>query len=105
MFGKLGEIMKQAKDVKSNMAKAEKIASETMVNGASSGDFVRIVMTAQGFVESVHIEPIASKDVEMLEILVKEAFQNGKNNANLKLADIMKEHVGDLQELQSLLSK
>ncbi len=59
------------------MAKAQKELEEEIVEATSGGGAVRVVVTGAQKVVSVHVDPGATDDVEMLQDLVLAAINEG----------------------------
>jgi DNA-binding YbaB/EbfC family protein len=68
---------RQVQQMQDRMAKAQKELEEESVEATSGGGAVRVVVTgAQKFV-SVHVDPGATEDVEMLQDLILAAINEG----------------------------
>ncbi len=76
MFGNLGNLtglLKTAKDLQANMAKMQEELAQKRYNGDAGGGMVRAVVDGRGTLVDVKIEASATKDIELLEDLVKAA--------------------------------
>ena len=62
MKGGIGNIMKQAQEMKVNMEKAKKELSETEVIGQSGGGMVKVIMNGNHEVNRVEINENLMKD-------------------------------------------
>ena len=78
-IGAMGDLLKQAQEMQSRMAKIqEELASES-VQGSSGGGMVQVTVNGQCNITAVRIEPsvINSNEKEMLEDLVLAAVNDG----------------------------
>jgi len=76
MLGNLGNIanlLKSAKDMQGNMAKMQEELAKRRYDGDAGGGMVRAVVDGKCNLVDIKIDPQASKDVELLEDLVKAA--------------------------------
>ena len=80
MKGGIGNIMKQAQEMKANMEKAKKEIAGMEVIGKSGGDMVKIFMNGNHIVNRVEIDSSVIKDdKEMVEDLIAAAVNESKN--------------------------
>ena len=75
MFGKIGEmgnLLKQAQDIKGKMAKIRDDLARLEVVGSSGGEFVKVVADGEMTIKSVVIKPecLNPADAEMVEDMV-----------------------------------
>ncbi|MBF0161798.1 MAG: YbaB/EbfC family nucleoid-associated protein [Magnetococcales bacterium] len=82
----LGNIMKQAQEMQSRMAKMQEDLAVTQVVGQSGGGMVEVTLSGKQVVQRIKLDPsiIDPADVELLEDLIAAAF----NDAQKKLADL-----------------
>ena len=93
MKGGIGNIMKQAQEMKANMEKAKKELSETEVIGQSGGGMVKVIMNGNHEVNRVEInENLMKDDKEMFEDLVAAAI----NDANRRVEKITQERMSNV---------
>ncbi|MBN9542642.1 MAG: YbaB/EbfC family nucleoid-associated protein [Alphaproteobacteria bacterium] len=80
----IGKMMKQVQDMQKNMAEMRKKMEDTEYEGNSGGDAVKVVVSGNGFVKSVKINPnvIDPSDPEMLEDLIIAAVNDAKKRAD-----------------------
>ncbi len=77
MKGGIGQLMKQAQEMQTNMKKAQEEMAALTVTGESGAGVVRITMTCQYQVRSLEIDDsMIGDDKEMLEDLVVAAFND-----------------------------
>ena len=77
MKGGIGQIMKQAQEMQSNMKKAQEEMASISVTGESGAGMVRITMSCQHEVKSVEIDDsLVGDDKDMLEDLIVAAFND-----------------------------
>ena len=79
MKGGIGQLMKQAQEMQSNMKKAQEEMASLSVTGEAGAGAVRITMTCQHQVQSVEIDySMIGDDKEMLEDLIVAAFNDAQ---------------------------
>ena len=77
MKGGIGQLMKQAQEMQSNMKKAQEEMASISVTGESGAGMVRITMSCQHEVKAVEIEDsLVGDDKDMLEDLIVAAFND-----------------------------
>ena len=77
MKGGIGQLMKQAQEMQTNMKKAQEEMASITVIGESGAGMVKITMTCQHQVQSVEIDDnLVGDDKEMLEDLIVAAFND-----------------------------
>jgi DNA-binding YbaB/EbfC family protein len=77
MKNSLGNIMKQAQKLQSDMQKAQEELANMEVTGQSGGGMVKVTMTGRHDVRRVEIDPgLLGEDKEMLEDLVAAAVND-----------------------------
>ena len=93
-LGDMGNMMKHALDLKSNMEKLKETLADERVEAAAGGGMVTVIMTGKQEVLSVKIDPeiIDRDEPEMLETLVAAAV----NEANRKAQDLVKSKMTEL---------
>lgn len=77
-------LMKQAQKMQEEMQKAQAELEETLVEGVSAGNLVKVSMTAKKVVKSIEINPDAvdMDDLTMLEDLIITALNDGYEKAD-----------------------
>ena len=80
----LDELMKAARNVQEQMARAQAQLDQIEVEGASGGGMVKVRATARGAVRGVQIDPslLTADSREMLEDLIVAAFNDAKTKAD-----------------------
>lgn len=80
----IGKMMKQVQDMQKNMTDMRKKLEESEYEGAAGGDMVKVVISGNGYLKSVKINPSAidPTDMEMLEDLVLTAVNDAKKKAD-----------------------
>ena len=68
------KMLRQVQQMQDRMAKAQKELETETVEASSGGGAVRVVVTGVQKVVSVHVDPGAAEDVEMLQDLVLAAI-------------------------------
>lgn len=94
MKNNLGELMKQAQQMQSNIQKAQQELASLRVTGTSGAGLVKIVMTGRYDVESVVLDEsiVTSDDIPMLQDLIAAAI----NDATRKVESTSKEKMSSL---------
>jgi DNA-binding YbaB/EbfC family protein len=71
------KMLRQVQQMQDRMAKAQKELEEESVEATSGGGAVRVVVSGAQKVVSVHVDPGATDDVEMLQDLILAAINEG----------------------------
>jgi DNA-binding YbaB/EbfC family protein len=80
--GQLAGLMKQAQAMQDNLKKAQDELAFIVVEGASGGGLVKVLMTCKHNVKRVTIDPsLLSDDKDMLEDLIAAAFNDAARKA------------------------
>ena len=80
----LDDIMKMAKGLQDDMAKAQASLDAIEVEGAAGGGLVKVRATAKGRIIGVDLDPslLNAADKDMLEDLIVAAFNDAKTKAD-----------------------
>ncbi len=98
MRGNIGNLMKQAQAMQTNMQKAQAEIAALEVTGESGGGMVRITVTGRHEVKRVQIEPgAASEDRELLEDLIAAAMNDAVQKAEALTQAKMSSLMGCMQ--------
>jgi DNA-binding YbaB/EbfC family protein len=98
MSGNIGNMMKQAQQLQSNLQKAQAEIAALEVTGEAGGGMVKITITGRHEVRRVQIEPaVAGEDREMLEDLVAAAMNDAVHRAEAASQAKMASLMGGLQ--------
>ena len=91
MFPKgMGNMMKQAQQMKKKMEELQDQLEDLDVEGVSGGGMVKVVVSGKKDVKSLKINPdVMSEDVEMLEDLILAAIKKAQENADKESKDKM----------------
>ena len=91
MFPKgMGNMMKQAQQMKKKMQELQDQLEDLDVEGVSGGGMVKVVVSGKKDVKSLKINPdVMSEDVDMLEDLILAAIKKAQENANKESKDKM----------------
>ena len=94
----LGSLMKQAQAMQSKLQEAQARMAETMVEGASGGDAVKVILKGSGELVSVQIDESLMQpgDSEMLADLIVLAHANAKRILDEQQAALMQQVAGPL---------
>ena len=91
MFPKgMGNMMKQAQQMKKKMEELQDQLEDLDVEGVSGGGMVKVVVSGKKDVKSLKINPdVMSEDVDMLEDLILAAIKIAQKNADKESKDKM----------------
>ena len=94
-------IMRQAQKMKEDMERAEQELAETMVEGTAGGGMVTVKMNGkkENFSISLKKEAVDPDDIEMLEDLIKAAY----NDACAKAEELSQDKLGGFGSLGGLM--
>ena len=97
MFGKLGDLskmMKQAKEMNSQLENVQKELEHIEVKGASACGKVTAIVTCDMVLKKIHISQdcVDTGDHEIIEEKVLNACNNALAQAKLKAGELMSEH-------------
>jgi len=82
-MGGMGNLLKQAQEMQSRIAKIQEELGQKAVDGSAGGGMVRVTVNGQFNLTAVKIEPtvINSEEKEMLEDLILAAVNDGMRKA------------------------
>ena len=91
MFPKgMGNMMKQAQQMKKKMQELQDQLESLDVEGVSGGGMVKVIVSGKKDVKSVEINPdVMNEDVDMLEDLILAAIKKAQENADKQSKDKM----------------
>ncbi len=93
MKGGIGQLMKQAKEMQENLAKAQQELADLEVCGESGAGMVKVTMTGKNVVRRVEIDDnLVGDDREMLEDLIAAAV----NDAVRRVEEAQQDAMGGL---------
>jgi DNA-binding YbaB/EbfC family protein len=80
----MNQLMKQAQSMQKKMAELEEKMASTEFTGTSGGGMVTVTVTGKGLMTSIKIDPslIEKDDIEILEDLIKAAFNDAKKKVD-----------------------
>lgn len=92
MFGNIGEMMKQAKNMQAKIAEAEEKLATLEVEGGAGSGLVKITATGKGTIKTLKIDPtlLDPQEVEVLEDLLVAAL----HDVQAKVDDLTAEEMG-----------
>ena len=98
-IGAMGDLLKQAQEMQSRMAKIQEELANKTVQGSSGGGMVQVTVNGQLNITAVQIEPsvINSSEKEMLEDLVLAAVNDGMRKARELASTEMSKLTGGLK--------
>lgn len=92
-------LMKQAKQMQEKMELAKAQVADLRAEGVSGGGMVRLVLSGEGHMQSINIDPamIVADEAEILEDLIIAAFHDAKVKLDQKQAETMQDAMGDIK--------
>lgn len=98
-FGDLMGMMKQAKELQSQMEAMQAEVAAMEVSGGAGGGLVTVTMNGKGEMRNIKIDPSLMKpeEAEIVEDLIVAAVNDARTKAEALLADKMREMTGGLQ--------
>ncbi|MEL6663240.1 MAG: YbaB/EbfC family nucleoid-associated protein [Pseudomonadota bacterium] len=93
----LQKIMRQAQEMQSKMAEAQKKIEATEADGVAGAGLVRVRLRGKGELVSVTIDPsLMGDDAEIVEDLIKAAHGDARKHLDQQMEAAMKEATKDL---------
>lgn len=94
----LGQLMKQAQAMQSQMAELQEKLAEAEIEGTAGAGMVVATLSGKGDLKAVKIDPslVSADDVEVLEDLIVAAYADAKSKVDARLKEEMGELTGGL---------
>ncbi len=94
-------LMKQAKQMQDNMARAQEKLAEIEVVGESAGGMVAITLNGKGEARKLRIQPdfLVPSEVEVLEDLIVAALNDGRRKVEAAAQQQMADAAGPLADM------
>jgi hypothetical protein len=98
-IGGMGNLLKQAQEMQSRMAKMQEELAQKTVDGSAGGGMVRVTVNGQLALMAIKIDPtvINSDEKEMLEDLIMAAVNDGMRKARDMASTEMSKITGGLK--------
>ena len=98
-IGGMGNLLKQAQEMQSRMAKIQEELAQKTVDGSAGGGMVRVTVNGQLALTSIKIDPtvINSEEKDMLEDLIMAAINDGMRKARDMASSEMSKITGGLK--------
>jgi DNA-binding YbaB/EbfC family protein len=98
MMKNMDGLMKQAKEMQENLARAQEKLAELEITGESAAGMVTVVMNGKHEVRSIKIEPsfLVPSEVEVLEDLIVAAMNDGRRKVEAAAQQQMADAAGPL---------
>ena len=98
-IGAMGDLLKQAQEMQSRMAKIQEELANKTVQGSAGGGMVQVTINGQFNITAVQIEAsvINASEKEMLEDLVRAAVNDGVRKARELASSEMSKLTGGLK--------
>lgn len=98
-IGGMGNLLKQAQEMQSRMAKIQEELAQKTVDGSAGGGMVRVTVNGQLALTVIQIDPtvINSEEKEMLEDLIMAAVNDGMRKAREMVSTEMSKLTGGLK--------
>ena len=95
----MGNLLKQAQEMQSRMAKIQEELAQKSVDGSAGGGMVRVTVNGQLALTAIKIDPtvINSEEKEMLEDLIMAAINDGMRKARDMASSEMSKITGGLK--------
>ena len=91
------DMLSKAKDMQDKMKEAQEKIKKIEVEGAAGGSLVKVVLTGDYELKSITIADAAKKeDQEIINDLIKAAYNNAKENLKKKSAEELSKVTGGL---------
>jgi DNA-binding YbaB/EbfC family protein len=98
-IGGMGNLLKQAQEMQSRMAKIQEELAQKTVDGSAGGGMVRVTVNGQLALMAIQIDPtvINPEEKEMLEDLIMAAVNDGTRKAREMASNEMSKITGGLK--------
>ncbi|HET9882305.1 MAG TPA: YbaB/EbfC family nucleoid-associated protein [Candidatus Binatia bacterium] len=98
-IGGMGNLLKQAQEMQSRMAKIQEELAQKTVDGSAGGGMVQVTVNGQLALTAIKIDPsvINSEEKEMLEDLIMAAINDGMRKARDMASSEMSKITGGLK--------
>ena len=98
-IGGMGNLLKQAQEMQSRMAKIQEELAQKTVDGSAGGGMVQVTVNGQLALTAIKIDPsvINSEEKEMLEDLIVAAINDGMRKARDMASSEMSKITGGLK--------
>ena len=98
-IGGMGNLLKQAQEMQSRMAKIQEELAQKTVDGSAGGGMVRVTVNGQLALTAIKIDPtvINAEEKEMLEDLIMAALNDGMRKARDMASSEMSKITGGLK--------
>jgi DNA-binding YbaB/EbfC family protein len=98
-IGGMGDLLKQAQEMQSRMAKIQEELAQKTVDGSAGGGMVQVTVNGQLALTAIKIDPsvINSEEKEMLEDLIMAAINDGMRKARDMASTEMNKITGGLK--------
>ncbi len=95
----LGQMMKQAQQMKAKMAELQEDLEALEISGGSGGGLVSVILNGKGEMRAIKIDPslVTADEVEVLEDLVTAAFNDAKTKVEAHMQEEMAKLTGGLK--------
>lgn len=99
MFGNIGEMMKQAKQMQAKIAAAEEKLATLEVEGGAGSGLIKITASGKGEIKTVKLDPslLDPQEVEVLEDLLVAALHDVRTRVDDLTAEEMGKVTGGLK--------
>ena len=92
MFGNIGQMMKQAKEMQAKIAETEERLAGLEVEGGAGGGLIKVIASGKGMIKTLKIDPtlLDPQEVEVLEDLIVAAL----HDTQAKVDDLTAQEMG-----------
>ena len=91
------DMLSKARDMQEKMKKAQEVIKNIEVEGSAGGDLVKVILTGDYEMKSIYISEEAKKeDQEIINDLIKAAYNSAKDNLKKKSAEELSKITGGM---------
>ncbi len=98
-FGDMGNLMKQAQEVQTKLARIQEEMAKKTVDASSGGGMVQVSVNGQFVLSSIKIDPtvVNPQEIEMLQDLIQAAVNEGVRRAREMVSEEMGKLTGGMK--------
>ncbi len=98
MFGDIGKMMKQAKELQENMNKMQSQLEDLKVKGEAAAGMASVELNGKGLMTALTLDPsLIDDDIQVLEDLIIAAHNDAKEKLETAMAEKMQDVTNGMQ--------
>lgn len=99
MFGNMGEMMKQAKNMQAKLAEADARLETLETEGGAANGLIKITASGKGAIKAIKLDPslLDPQEVEVLEDLLVAALRDVQTKVEALAAEEMNKATGGIK--------